>query len=851
LQNPAFLLIDDSKERPNKAAIGNPQIQIIQIVSSSSSPGHPASSARRQILSLLILLSGCLVSVFLAGGPRQGGEGVFLLTAGAVLLFFRPLQATSWWFWLGGLLVLLLCSASLLPSGYLPIPLWKQILIMHPAVTLPSTVTCDPYAALFWVAMLAVSVATALFVLGQPLQGSALRIIAFAAVAGCTAYALTAMGVWLEGWNYPFFKRASWAQPAFGFFTNRNQTAGFLLTGAVLSLGMIRRGFIGRRWLYVLAGVAAFVVPCYCLLFLSASRGGLVFLVLGCVIWFAGLGGYRSRGLLVIAIFLAIVLGVSLVHSNSALTERLLGGFGEPVAQEAGTPREIPKDHAETSGGRVSIWLDTLGMIREQPLVGGGLGSYPFVYQYHARRSLSEMTALHAESSWLTLTAEAGVPALLAVLGCLGLLMAGLPKLEKLCGRDWPLRWGFLAAFFAELLHGLVDVPLHKPELGWWLLLLGAIGFAPLSGEPQPGRPGLGAGIQRMILLFAGIGALLLGGWMIAAQLGKARALPPFAPYESEKRIESLYRDDPNYSAKDVIATIRRELVFQPVNHRLHFLLGCMTLQTHEGLRPAEAEFRAEQLLCPNDPAFPEADGVMIAIHDTEAAVAYWKESLRRRLLLDNSPNCPIRRSEHLFYTMISDAKDYPALAARLGEIAAASPELRLMLLSQSTTSPTAIMNAFGDGVFLRTLTPGQKVQLLELWYQRGDRTALAAYLGSHPELAAEAIPVRALLLADGPDPRQGCQLLRETYHPRLPEADINDSVIHAAKGEVPTDPLKASSYYLMQGNMVTARRLINSPGLPEGEEAQRLRAALAIREGRWKDAVRQLLQYLHMTKTL
>lgn len=799
------------------------------------------------LLSLLILLGGCLVSVFLEGGPRQGGEGAFLLTAGVVLILCRPARPTSWWLWLGGLLVLLTCSASLLPMDLLPIPAWKQTLAAIPAITLPPTITCDPYAVAFWVVALAASIAVALFVLGQPMQGGALRIIALAAVAGCTAYAVTAMAAWNGGWHYPFFKQESWAQPAFGFFTNRNQTAGFLLTGAILALGMICRGFIGRRWFYVLAGVAAFTVLCYCLLFLSASRGGLVFLVIGCAIWLAGLGGYRSRSLITIGILIMVFIGVAFIRSDSVLLERFLGRTGELAKIEQA---DWIKDRPVKSDARIGIWLDTLGMIREQPLSGSGLGSYPFVYQFHAKRSFSEMTALHAESSWLTLAAEAGVPALLAVLCCLAFLLTGLPRLERLSGRDWPLRWGFLAAFFAELLHGLVDVPLHKPELGWWLLLLGAIGFAPLAETANPVRIGIGGWLQRMVLILVGLGSLLLGGWMIAAQFGKARFLPPFAAAASERHIESLYREVTDFSPEAVASVIRREMALQPVNPRLYYQLGSMFLLTPGGVEQAKSEFQAQLALSPSDPMFPKSEGLALAPHDTEAAVMLWREALRRRLLIDDSPNCPIRRSEGLFYSMISDAKEYPELAARLGELATLSPELRLLWISQSTGDPSLIMVEVQDEAFLRTLTPRQKVRLLELWYQRGDRTALAAYLDAHPELASESVPVRALILAEGPDPRQGCQLLRDTYHLQLPEADA-DSVIRPTDEAVPSAPLAAASYYMLHGNVVSARRILTSPGVSGGAEVSRLRAALAIREGRWKDAVRLLLDYLHQSKKL
>jgi hypothetical protein len=111
-------------------------------------------------------------------------------------------------------------------------------------------------------------------------------------------------------------------------------------------------------------------------------------------------------------------------------------------------------------------------------------------------------------------------------------------------------------------------------------------------------------------------------------------------------------------------------------------------------------------------------------------------------------------------------------------------------------------------------------------------------------------VPVRALLLAEGPDPRQGCQLLRDTYHLQLPEADA-DSVIRPTDEVVPSDPLAAASYYMLHGNIVSARRVLASGDLGSGAEVSRLRAALAIREGRWKDAVRQLLDYLRQSKKL
>jgi hypothetical protein len=75
--------------------------------------------------------------------------------------------------------------------------------------------------------------------------------------------------------------------------------------------------------------------------------------------------------------------------------------------------------------------------------------------------------------------------------------------------------------------------------------------------------------------------------------------------------------------------------------------------------------------------------------------------------------------------------------------------------------------------------------------------------------------------------------------------------VIRPTDEAVPADPLAAASYYMLHGNIVSARRVLASGDFGRAAEAQRLRAALAIREGRWKDAVRQLLDYLRQSKKL
>lgn len=350
------------------------------------------------------------------------------------------------------------------------------------------------------------------------------------------------------------------------------------------------------------------------------------------------------------------------------------------------------------------------------------------------------------------------------------------------------------------------------------------------------------------MLILAGVGALLLGGWMIAAQFGKAPSLPPFAPVESEKRIESLYRDVPDFSPEDVAAIIRRQIVFQPMNARLHFLLGRMLLMTPGGVEAAKAEFRAEQALSPNDPLFSLAEGSELAPHDTEAAVAYWKEAIRRRLKIDEAIHWSV--VDAVFGRIIGDSREYPELAARLDEIAGASPQLRYQLLVLKDRHPALIEDAVSDVVFMQGIDAKQRARLFDLWYQRGDRAALAAWLETHQEYQKETLPVRAQLLSEGADPRQGFDLLVKAFSIPMPEAQ-GDAVIRPTDEAPPSDPLKAAAYYLKNGNIVTARRLLSKGEVLGQAEGQRLRAALDAREGKWRDAVQHLIAYLHATKAL
>ena len=841
---------------------------------SHDSSGFP-QGRNRSLLAFSLLIAAELVAVFLAGGPRQGGMGIFLMTAGIVLILI-PLSCTSpSWIWGLGTLFILADSMSLMPKGSIGtsfgMPPWRLRLESLQAIHLPDQVTVDPLASLFWVVMLCASLVIAIYCLTSPLSSRAMERVALLALVGCSLYAVVAWIAWQTGWLYPFFIKESWAQPAFGFFSNRNQTAGFLLTGAILSLGLIHRGVNGGGMIAALLAGAVFAFLTAMLLFFSNSRGGLLFLMAGIVIWIAGLGkSSRPRGLIPAGAILFLFIGVLFLQSGSGLLERLKGHAVHEASLPGGALTEIdaasrtegassadPRDARDARDARIGIYLDTFCMIRDFPVTGTGPGTFAQVYPFYADKSLrDDTTALHAESDWLTLAAEAGLPALLVAFAGIAILLARIPRLRRMSGTHWPVRWAFLSACFAELLHGFVDVPLHKPELGWWIMLLGAVGFGYDQGTTPPRRTALH--IQRIFFIIAGAGIVALGAFLIRAQWFDGESSPPFAPIEAQKRVTRLSSLGDDASLVQAIGECRRTIKSYPMAQPVYFQLGGLLLFAGDDSAVPEAVdlLAAGRALSPHDPRLAFEQGKLLLPVNPDATVELWQESLRRQLLLDRLPSCPIRRSSDLFGRILEVVGKDPDLLSKMPLLASLAQELRMVWLGNASCDPGQIAEAAEDEAFMNSLSVKEQGCVFELWSRRGDKSSVTAFLDAHPRYQRAAIQTKASLLAASGQPEQACRLLIDTFSIPMPSTKKDAGIIRAGESDVPSDPLEAARYYMERGNDLSARRLLGEAlksggGGVGGRDALLLRAQLEVRAGNWKAALDSLISYLRATKQL
>ena len=813
----------------------------------------------KSLFAASFLLLGSLASIFLAGGPMQGGIGIFLLTAGAVLLLTPPLHVTSWGWWGLGALIVMAASSAMLPAEWVGSPGWRDGLLKIPALLLPQHVSLDPRATVFWILLLATSILLGLFLLGVPLSPRGMEQAALLAVLGCSVYAVVAWLSWQTEWRYPLFQQEFWMQPSYGFFQNRNQTAGFLLTGAILSLGLIYRGVTGGRLLSCLIASGSFALLVSMLLVFSKSRGGVVFLIVGLGLWMAGLGRHRSRWLVVCAALLGLIITLLFFTSGSELLDRLRGQ--SPIVPAttmtpaaAGATARPPGDSSPFSDARIAIWRDTFSMIGDFPATGTGLGSYHLVYPFYAGKSLRDRTtALHAESDWLTLCSEAGIPALLLVMGGVAVLARRIPKLKLASGKDWPVRWAFLSAFFAEILHGMVDVPLHKPELGWWILLLGGIGFASRCGEVEPRRWTLKC--QRGFFLLGGIGMIVMGCMMIKAQWWGGESLPPYAPAAEEAKIMKLFGAGGKVSLEQSMAECRAAIRKYPLDASLYFQLGVLLLDLGQTPDQSLSLFAVENSLSPHDPLAPLRQGKLLIPVDPLAAALLLKEAIVRQLFLDHLPTSPMARSTEMLQDILAASARSPQLLERMPELSMLDPKLQLVWLFNPACSPTVIAASVKDASFMDTLDARMQGRLIQRWYERVGKAEVEAFLETHQSYSRAAIATRAAITASSGNHEAACQLLSDAFALGVTQRDVSDSsMIHSPESHVPPEPLAAAKYYFERGNTVAARRLLEE-AMKKGDGRQEdmffLKTRLNVRAGNWKDAYESLLGYLRVTGRL
>jgi len=388
-----------------------------------------------------------------------------------------------------------------------------------------------------------------------------------------------------------------------------------------------------------------------------------------------------------------------------------------------------------------------------------------------------------------------------------------------------------------------VDVPFHKPELGWWVLLLGGIGLA--QGAREEERHELSRRFQSLVLALGGGGMIAIGAAMVGAQWWGWAEMPPFAPAALLHHVEKVYNEGDNASVIAAISECKKAQALYPSAHPFYFLMGELYLHNNQNIDMAKALFAAERELSPRDPILVFDQGKLLTPYDVQETASLWNEALRRQLILDRLPTHPIPRSVELYQEMVSVAADYPALLARMAELSLQDLELRMIWLNHPSCDPAWIAAAVRDDILMQKLSSREKRLLFQLWFQRGEKSEVAAFLDTHPQYIHVAADTKASILAASNHEEAACRFLIEEFRIQTPELSQGEvTTIQSADSDLPSDPLAAARYYMDRGNDFASLRLlreIQEGGGENGKEAYRLQAMMAMRSGNWNEALAAL----------
>ena len=302
---------------------------------------------------------------------------------------------------------------------------------------------------------------------------------------------------------------------------NANLAGGLLAMLWFCGLGVAVVGFRSvirwQRWLWGVGGVVASVVIALGL-FLTTSRGA----------WLAAAGGAGLAAVWVLAAGLTRRAGWSRAQ-RLALTMSMVAVLS--MAWLAAAFQWVQSSVFDQDGSiavRATLYSESLLLARDYLFTGAGTGTFPVIHSTYALL-IHVPAMIHVHNVYLHILVEQGLLGLAALLATLLIPTAlGLRALTSSV-RTEPLLLAALASLAVEILHGLVDYPLHgnRSLLFLWVpaaLVLAAC-RAPVAPEGAHGRAPLRAPLHGSLRART----LVAGGLVVVAVVVAALFWRPIA----------------------------------------------------------------------------------------------------------------------------------------------------------------------------------------------------------------------------------------------------------------------------------------------------------------------------------
>ena len=591
--------------------------------------------------------------------------GILMGFAPPVIRFRKPVVFLSAGFLIFGL-------ASFLPAGIFGIPGWRENL-KGLGVETGDLVAIQSKQALEYHLSFLLLFLSGLWILGQRFSASATRNLALTFVLAVAAYALVSKLLETQiDLNHGKLK--------FGFFPNRNHTSNLLSAGFLCGLGIVFQSVRNKNFYRLAASSVAAGVILWAVLSWNLSRSGIALCLAGPLLWLVLLGrryfGKQEIKVLGLVVLLAGgVYGLSEFRVKDRVDKTI-----EKVEKISWEDEDAASEVKLTDLDlRVPIAIDTAGMIADAPLSGVGAGQFRWVFPQYREQTIvvNRPVAVHPESSWLWLAAELGIPAAACVLGLVVFLFVrGVKNIKKANHRDRALRIGCLVAAALVPLHGIFDVPAHRPALFLAALLLYALSQNPVARESEPTKFSRWSSLALALLLIA-VGVRLLGaswfGWTpshivksqerlaegvaIYGRVSDLNNLPsPFESLELRKQIDRL---------------AERSTPDAPLDGRLYRLSALALLPLNFEREKTARNFGIDRALTPYSVSIPLLHASAALFYNPDEVKKGWSAAVERAKAVDQiQDEGPVatKRALRVIAKSVARSPQLKELAEEIGE---------------------------------------------------------------------------------------------------------------------------------------------------------------------------------------
>jgi len=292
-------------------------------------------------------------------------------------------------------------------------------------------------------------------------------------------FALVSLGVfealygliqYLAGWQQIFaYVKKYYLEEATGTYINRNHFAGFL--EMILPFAMV----LALRWTHLLSRNTSGGAGTFRKIVSRTELVSVVFWLFLAILISAALVLSRSRmGIISALVSLVAILalaGTSTVRPRTRAAVAALFFLGvlglivwigsDPVMSRFET---LGQEYNLSGQNRISIWRDTLGLIRHHPLLGTGLGSYSVVYP-SVQTVFLTLLVEHAHCDYLEIVSELGLPGATLLFGSIFWVMAQAVRQYQIVQNtlDKAVILGCIGSIAAILVHSVADFNLYIP----------------------------------------------------------------------------------------------------------------------------------------------------------------------------------------------------------------------------------------------------------------------------------------------------------------------------------------------------------------------------------------------------